>query len=165
MALRTDAYYRNLVDEWLRKVGVTEPPVPMAELPGRLGIPVRQLGFPSWFSGAVIAEDGLPVILLNAASPEHTRRRTLGHLLAHFLIVLDDPENGFPRHDQTGQRRADLMAEEFLLPEYLVRDQAGKWFNDHRYLARLFGVQEPEMLEKLRELGVIKSRGSIFWDY
>jgi len=47
----------------------------------------------------------------------------------------------------------------------LVRDQAAKWFNDHRYLARLFGVPEQRMLDKLRDLGIVKSHGSIFWDY
>lgn len=165
MALRTDAYYRSLVTAWLQKVGVFEPPVPVDELPGRLGVPVRQLGFPSWFSGAIIAEDGLPVLLVNAARDEQARRHTLGHLISHFLVVLDDPENGFPRREADGHRRADIMADELLLPEYLVRDQAAKWFNDHRYLARLFGVPENKMLDRLRELGVIKDRGSIYWDY
>lgn len=165
MALHTDAYYRSLVDEWLQRVGVAEPPVPVDDLPSRLAVPVRRLRLPQWFSGAVISEDGLPVLLLNEARDDQSRRLALGHMLSHFLIVLDDPDIGFPRRDTEGHRRADVMAEEILLPEYLVRDQARKWFNDHRYLARLFGVPEPRMLDRLRELGIVKSRSNIYWDY
>jgi hypothetical protein len=46
----------------------------------------------------------------------------------------------------------------------MVKEQARKWFNDYRYLARLFGVTEGEMLSKMRMLGLIKSHG-IMWDY
>jgi len=165
VALHTDAYYRRLVDEWLQRVGVIEPPVPVHELPARLGVPVRRLSFPKWFKGAVIAEDGMPVILLNTANDELSLRLTLGHMLGHFLVVLDAPDTGFPRGEAGGEHQADVMSDELLLPEHLVRDQAAKWFNDHRYLARLFGVPEQRMLDKLRDLGIVKSHGSIFWDY
>ena len=46
----------------------------------------------------------------------------------------------------------------------MVVEQARKWFNDYRYLARLFGVSESDMMEKMRDLGLIKSRG-VVWDY
>jgi hypothetical protein len=50
------------------------------------------------------------------------------------------------------------------MPEYLVREQAGKWFNDYRYLARLFGVSESDMMAKMRDLGLMKAHG-MSWDY
>jgi hypothetical protein len=56
------------------------------------------------------------------------------------------------------------MADEFEMPAFLVRDQAQKWFNDYRYLAGLFAVDENRMFERMRDLGLIKSYG-ILWDY
>jgi hypothetical protein len=38
------------------------------------------------------------------------------------------------------------------------------WFNDYRYLSRLFGVPEGTMLERMRELHLVKNQG-IMWDY
>lgn len=130
----------------------------------RYCIPVRYVNFPSFFSGATIYEDGLPVILINAAKDEMVRRRALAHMLAHVLIVLDDPSEGYPRNRDTEHRSADTVAEELVVPEFMVRDQAAKWFNDHRYLARLFGVSENDMMKKMLDLGIIKQRG-ILWDY
>jgi Zn-dependent peptidase ImmA (M78 family) len=162
--LRTDSYYRQLVNDHLKQSGVTEPPVSLDEVAARLGAPLLSVSFPAWFSGAIVVEDGMPVILLNTASSPEGRRAALGHLLSHLLMRIDDSGASYPRGDEPDHRVADLMSEEFVMPTYLVHEQARKWFNDYRYLARLFGVSETEMLEKMREMGLIKSRGMI-WDY
>jgi Zn-dependent peptidase ImmA (M78 family) len=65
---------------------------------------------------------------------------------------------------QPDHRLSEIMAEEFVMPEYLVREQAAKWFNDYRYLARLFGVSESDMMARMRDMGLIKARG-VVWDY
>jgi Zn-dependent peptidase ImmA (M78 family) len=162
--LRTDSYYRQLVDDHLKKSGVDDPPVSPDDVADRLGVPLLAVSFPPWFTGAIMIEDGMPVILLNAVSSAEGRRDALGHMLAHILMRIDDPDAPYPRGEQPGHRVADLMSEEFVMPTYLVHDQARKWFNDYRYLARLFGVSETAMLEKMRDMGLIKSRGMI-WDY
>lgn len=164
MPLHSDSYYKRIADDALRQAAIEEPPVPLEALAERLGIPVRFTTLPLFFGGAIIAEDGMPVALVNQARTEDERRRTLAHLLGHVLVVLADPDVGYPRSTTADHREADLAAGELLLPEFLVRDQAQKWFNDHRYLARLFGVTEGEMTARMRELGIIKARG-VLWDY
>ncbi|MBN2248299.1 MAG: ImmA/IrrE family metallo-endopeptidase [Coriobacteriia bacterium] len=164
MSLRSDAYYRQLVENELRAAGITEPPVAMEVVAGHLGIPVRSIPLPLWFTAALIYEDGLPAILLNASRPLLVRQAGLGHVIGHILVVLDDPDATYPRNREDQHRVAEMMAAEFMTPGYLVRDQAQKWFNDYRYLAGLFGVPESRMFEAMRDLGLIKSRG-VVWDY
>lgn len=164
MALRSDAYFRRLAQDALRQVGNVEPPVPVEVLAEQYGIPVRQVPMPSFFHGATIHEDGLPVIIINSSKDEYVRRSTLAHMVGHVLIVLDDPEYRFPRNTKLEHPEADIIAEELMTPATLVIDQAQKWFNDHRYLARLFGVSEQEMMDRMRDLGIIQARG-IMWDY
>lgn len=164
MPLHSAAYYRRLAGDALEKAGVDEPPVPLEAVAARFGVPVRPVSLPSFFSGAAVNEDGLPVLLINVARSEEHQRRTLAHLIGHMLLVLDDPAGTYPRNTAAEHQEADVVAAELVLPEPLVRDQALKWFNDHRYLARLFGVTEGEMVARMQELGLIKQRG-ILWDY
>ena len=85
-------------------------------------------------------------------------------MLGHILLLLDDSSNAFPRgtgdHDD-----ADLVAHELTMPSTMVLEQSRLWFNDFRYLARLFGVGEAAMLERMRELGIVNHQQGIRWDY
>lgn len=164
VTLRDAAYYRRLVETELRSAGFDEPPVAVEVVAAHLGVPVRALQLPLWFTAALIYEDGMPAILLNASRPLAVRRAGLGHLLGHMLLVLADSSAKFPRDTQEQHSEAELMSAEFVMPEYMVRDQAQKWFNDYRYLAGLFGVTEVQMFEAMRELGLIKSKG-VLWEY
>ena len=163
MALYTVSYYLELVDRTLAEASVTEPPVDLAPVAGRLGLPILAVLLPRTFRGALVYEDGMPVAVVNDALSKANRRDTLAHLVAHILIRLDQPNAPYPGADPD-HRLADAMAEEFRLPRSLVMDQAGRWFNDYRYLARLFAVSEGEMLSRMRELGLVKHPGSL-WDY
>ena len=78
--------------------------------------------------------------------------------------MIDDASAGYPKDSLTHHRDAELIADEIETPSFMVIDQAQKWFNDYRYLARLFGVSEKRMLEKMTGLGIIKNRG-LMWDY
>lgn len=163
MALRTDAYYRQLAQDALRKTGAEEPPIAVEAVAAGLGVPVYHTRLPSWFSGAMVYEDGMPVIMLNDAIGDVAVRRTLGHLIGHILVVLEEPGATYPRKGPD-HHVADVVAGEMALPTYMVDEQAKKWFNDYRYLARLFGVPESDMLEKMRTMGLIKQRDTL-WDY
>ncbi len=164
MPLKTDIHYRRLAGEALSRAGIAEPPIPLDALAKHYGIPTRSFTLPTFFSGAIINEDGLPVILLNADKDEAVQRQTLAHLLAHVLILFDDPTEAFPRNARLDHREADIVAEELVAPSDMILDQASKWFNDYRYLARLFGVSEAEMMRRMLDMGIIKQRG-IIWDY
>lgn len=164
MPLRTDSYYRNLAEKALKEAGVDEPPVPIEDMARQLGIPIRDVRLPGFFGGATINEDGLPVILINTAKDEHVRRKILAHMIGHMIVLLGDPNGSYARDAVEEHTDADTVADELLTPAYLIHDQAQKWFNDYRYLARLFGVTENEMMKKMLDMGIIKQRG-IHWDY
>ena len=164
MSLRTEAYYRAVATEALGSLRCEEPPVPIDALVSALGIPVRAVSLPDFFTGALVYEDGLPVIVLNWSKPEPERRVALAHMLGHVLLVLHGEGESFPR-DQGDHRGADLVASELMLPTQMVAEQARLWFNDFRYLARLFGVSEEQMLERMRQMGLISGPQGVVWDY
>jgi Zn-dependent peptidase ImmA (M78 family) len=164
VSLRTDAYYKTIASSALRQSGIVEPPVAIESVAGRFGIPVKLVHMPAFFSGAMVYEDGMPTIVLNSVLDDNAKRRYLAHLLSHVLLVLEDPETGYPRNQEFVHKEADIVADELLLPADMVAEQAGKWFNDYRYLARLFGVTEHEMLVKMGRLGLMRAR-SVVWDY
>jgi hypothetical protein len=161
--LRTEAYFRQVAEDALTLVGVSEPPVPIEDVVASLCIPVRPVNLPPFFTAATIYEDGLPVMVINATRPEIERRRALAHMVGHVLLLLADESDTFPRYDPD-HSEADKVARELIMPTSLVIEQAQTWFNDFRYLARLFGVTEGAMLERLRELHLVRNRG-IMWDY
>jgi Zn-dependent peptidase ImmA (M78 family) len=163
VALRTEAYYRTIAAEVVNRLGIVEPPVPVEQIAEHLGVPVRHVTLPSFFAGSIVYEDGLPVILLNTAREAGVQRRTLAHLVGHILMVMHEVE-GYPRDSVAEHAGAEAAARELVMPSAMVMDQARKWFNDYRYLARLFGVPENEMMEKMLDMGIIQQRG-ILWDY
>lgn len=164
MSLHTDAYYRALAEDVIKKAGIEEPPVPIDEIATFLGVPIMRLDLPAWFTAALIYEDGMPNVLLNTVKEPVTQRAGLGHVLGHLLILLADVSESFPKGSSHDHHEADVIAEALEVPESMVRDQAQKWFNDYRYLARLFGVTENRMLDRMQQMGIIKKRG-IIWDY
>lgn len=164
MAVQNEPYYRRLVEKQLRLAGFEEPPVAIESVAEHLGVPIREFALPLWFTAALIYEDGMPSVLLNSARPIAVRRAGLAHLIGHILLVTDTPGAHYPRDSVAQHAEADFIAEEFETPEFMVRDQAQKWFNDYRYLAGLFGVTEARMFEAMRNLGIIKSKG-VIWEY
>jgi Zn-dependent peptidase ImmA (M78 family) len=164
MSLRTDAYYRDVAAGALERVGCAEPPIPIDEIVASLGIPVRPVNLPQFFTSAAVYEDGLPVFIVNWAKSEQERRLAIAHMLGHVLLVLAGEGNTYPR-ESGDHRDADLVARELMLPAAMVIDQARLWFNDYRYLARLFGVGEEQMLERMRDMGMIKGPQGVMWDY
>ena len=164
MTPQNEAYYRRIAEEALAVAGVTDPPVPVADIVASLHIPVLPVNLPQFFTAAIIAEDGAPVLVVNYAKPEHERRRALAHMLGHVLLTQAGVEGGYPR-EISDHREADLVAHEITMPMVMVIDQSRLWFNDYRYLARLFGVGEGAMLERMRELGIVEDQQPVRWNY
>lgn len=159
-----EAYYRALGERAVHAAGITEPPVSPNEIARHLGVPVLAAELPMWCTGALISEDGMPLILINGAREPYTQNTGVAHFLGHLLVLLDDPMAGYPGAAQPAHTAADVVGDELELPGFMVRDQAQKWFNDHRYLAGLFGVTEKRMFARMQALGLVRSRG-ITWDY
>lgn len=164
MALRTEQYYRKIAEDAIADVGCIEPPVPIAEIVAALSIPVRAVNLPTFFTAATIYEDGLPVMVVNSARPEIERRRALAHMAGHVLLVLADSADSYPRAEGS-HKEADLVARDLMMPTTMVLEQARTWFNDFRYLSRLFGVTEGTMLERMRELGLVRNQNGAIWDF
>jgi Zn-dependent peptidase ImmA (M78 family) len=161
--LKTDAYFKTIAETALRQTGITEPPVQVEAVAAHFGIPVRLVRLPAFFFGATMSEDGLPVIVLNDGFDDVSRQRTLAHLIAHVLLLMDDPNSSYPR-DTHVHHEAEVVATELVTPAWMVIEQSAKWFNDYRYLARLFGVSEAEMTTRMQALGLLKPHG-LAWDY
>ena len=164
MPVKTDSYYRKVADEALARAGVSDPPVPVSFVIEAMGIPVVPVNLPLFYTAATIELDGMPVMVVNFAQPEYQRREALAHMLGHVLLRFDDPDNPYPR-DTGSHDEADALAREITMPSTMVVDQSRLWFNDFRYLARLFGVGEAAMLERMRELGIVNNQQGIRWDY
>lgn len=163
MPLRTEQFYRRIAEDAIASIGVLEPPVPIDEIVASLCIPVRPVNLPGFFTAATIYQDGLPIMVVNHARPEIDRRLALAHMVAHVLLLLADASSGYPR-DKGDHTEAEMVARELMMPTSMVIDQARTWFNDYRYLSRLFGVSEATMLERMRDLGLIKNQGLV-WDF
>jgi len=164
VTLRTQAYYRRVAEEALAQAGVTDPPVPITRIIENLGIPVVPVNLPQFFTAATVYEDGLPTMIVNFARAEHERQSALAHMLGHVLLLMDDSANTFPR-DSADHSEAEHIAHELMMPAVMMVEQSRLWFNDYRYLARLFGVGEGAMLERMRELGIVGDQQGIRWDY
>ena len=163
MKLTTDAYFRQVAQDALALVGVSEPPVPIEDVIASLCIPVRRVNLPQFFTAATIHTDGLPVMVVNSARPEVAQRDALAHMLGHVLLLLADEDEAFPRQS-SDHDAADKLALELIMPADLVVEQSRMWFNDYRYLARLFAVSEGAMLDRMRGLSLVKKQG-IIWDF
>jgi Zn-dependent peptidase ImmA (M78 family) len=161
--LKTEAYFKRLAEDAIAIVGVVEPPVPIEDVVASLCIPLRVVNLPTFFTAATIYEDGLPVMVVNQNRPELARRLAIAHMLGHVLLLLDDSDEAFPRSNPD-HTAAEKLGRELLMPTGLVHEQAMMWFNDYRYLSRLFGVTEAQMLDRMRELLLIKNQG-ITWDF
>lgn len=164
MSLRTEAYYRAIAADALARIGCDEPPIPIDTLVAALGIPVRPVNLPQFFTGAIVYEDGLPVMVINWARPEIDRRRALAHMLGEVLLVLNGDGNTYPRNTRD-HSEAEQVALEIMLPSKMVIEQARLWFNDYRYLARLFGVEEESMLRRMQDMGLVRGPEGVVWDY
>ena len=163
MKLTTDAYIKQIARDALGVIGVSEPPVPIDDVVASLCIPVRAVDLPPFFTAATVYEDGLPVMVVNSARPAVAQRDALAHMLGHILLLLADETEAFPRRS-CDHTVADKLAHELIMPADLVLEQSHVWFNDYRYLSRLFGVSEGTMLDRMRELGLVKNHG-IAWNY
>jgi Zn-dependent peptidase ImmA (M78 family) len=156
VAIYSDSYYRKQAEELVRECGVQEAPVDTRSIAEHLGIEIVELTMPTWFFGVLMRVEGEPYIVLNRAMPEHRKRFTIGHEVAHYRLHTGEFAYMKNCKRESYHREADIFAAELCMPSYLLRKEAPRWFNDYRYLAKLFGVSETAMVRKLQELGILR---------
>lgn len=152
----SDSYYRKQAEDLVQACGVSGPPVDVVAIAAKMGIEIMELSLPSWFFGVLMRVEGDPYIVLNKTMPDHRKRFTIGHELAHY--VLHNEAFAYMKNCKREHfhREADIFAAELCMPTFLVAREAEAWFNDYRFLAKMFGVGETAMVRKLQEIGLLR---------
>lgn len=163
MALYTYKHVREKADELIEKFGYSEPPVDVRSIAMGLGIKIVELSLPFWFSGGLVLLDGQYYIALNKGLTSTQKMLTIAHEIAHHQMEHHDMSYSKNSRTPFCHVEADVFAQELCMPSVLVRREAGRWFKDHRFLARLFGVDEKAMIQRMEELELLPRRRYV-WD-
>ena len=157
MAIYTNAYYRDQAKRVIEEFNFKEPPIDLVKITTEMKIEIVEMTLPSWFFGVLLNIDNEYYITLNKAMPDYRKKFTLAHEIAHYY--LHGEELAYMKNCKRDyfHREADVYAAELCMPTFIVKKEANKWFNDWRYLAKLFGVSEEAMVRKLQELGILKA--------
>lgn len=162
MPLYSHRFIREQAEKLLHQVGFDEPPIDVRKIAGKLGIEIVELSLPTWFFGALMQVENDHYIVLNKIMPEPTKVFTISHELAHHQMHPGEICYMKNRLRPYFHREADIFAAELCMPSNLVRREARKWFNDFKFLAKLFNVTETAMIRKLEELELIP-KGHYAW--
>lgn len=154
--LYTYWYIRKQADELLEKLKVEGPPVDVKLIAQKLGIEVVEMTLPTWFFGTLLNIKGSYYIVVNRLMPETRKKFTLAHEIAHY--ALHGEQLCYMKNCKRDyyHREADAFAAELCMPSVMVKREARNWFNDYKFLARIFEVGEVAMVRKMQELGLIK---------
>ncbi len=158
MALVTYVQYRRQAEELIKGLGLNEPPIDVRKVADGLKIEIIEMTLPSWFFGVLVNLHDDFYITLNKAMPEHRKNFTIAHEIAHHQLHGD--ELAYMKNSKRDyfHREADVFAAELCMPTLIVREEAKKWNNDFRWLAKTFSVSETAMVRKLQELGILKGK-------
>lgn len=157
MALVTYVEFRQKAEKLVQKFGFDGPPVDVRKIADGLGIEIIEMTLPSWFFGVLVNLKGDFYIALNKGMPEHRKNFTLAHEIAHHQLHGDELAYMKNCKRDYFHREADVFAAELCMPTFLVKDEARKWYNDYRWLAKEFAVSETAMVRKLQEVGILKN--------
>lgn len=162
MPLYSHKQIREKAEKLLRQFGMDEPPIDVRKLTKLLGIEIVELSLPTWFFGALMQVENDNYIVLNKIMPEPTKVFTISHELAHHQIHPGEICYMKNRLRPYFHREADVFAAELCMPSWLVKREARKWFNDYKFLAKIFNVPETAMIRKLEELALVP-KGYYAW--
>ena len=157
MALVTYVQHRRQAEALIKEFGFGQPPVDLRGIAKGLNIEIVEMTLPSWFFGVLVNLEDDFYIALNKGMPDHRKNFTLAHEIAHHQ--LHGNELAYMKNCKRDyfHREADVYAAELCMPTFMVKDEARKWFNDYRWLARQFAVSETAMVRRLQELGILRN--------
>lgn len=164
MPIYTYGYIKDKALALINDLNITEPPVDVREIASRLGIEIVEMSTDTWFYGALTKYNNDYYIVLNKMMPETRKRFTISHELGHYLLHSQDIAYQRRPDKEHYHKEADMFAAELCIPTPMIKHEAPKWFNDHKYLADLFMVSEPLMVKKMEDLNLIP-KGKFNWVY
>lgn len=156
MALVTYAQYRRQAETLIKELDCGGPPVEVRRIAECLEIEIVEMTLPNWFFGVLINMQDDFYIALNKGMPDHRKNFTIAHEIAHHQLHTGDLAYMKNCKRDYFHREADVFAAELCMPTSMVKSEAGKWYNDYRWLAQLFSVSETAMVRKMQEIGLLK---------
>jgi Zn-dependent peptidase ImmA (M78 family) len=154
--LYTHWYLRKQAGKLIEESGADSPPINLAGIAGKLGIEIIEMTLPTWFFGTLLNIQGSYYIVVNRLMPETRKRFTLAHEIAHYALHEDKLCYMKNCKRDYFHREADAFAAELCMPSEMVKKEARAWFNDYKFLARIFNVSEVAMVRKMQEIGLIQ---------
>ena len=164
MPIYTHLYIKDQANVLIEELKIADPPINVREIAGKLGIEIIEMSNDSWFYGMLTRYDEDFYIVINKLMPETQKRYAIAHELGHLRLHNQELEYQRRPDKEYHHREADVFALELCIPTRLIQREAFSWFNDHKFLANLFGVSEPLMVKKMEELQLIP-KGKFSWLY
>jgi len=164
MPIYTHKHIKDEAYSIIKEFGIEEPPIDVRDIAGRLGIEIMEMSTDSWFYGMLTRYHDDFYIVVNKMMPETRKRFAIAHEIGHHK--LHNQDLGYQRSPDKEHyhQEADVFALELCIPTPLIKREARNWFNDHKFLANLFGVSEALMIKKMEELSLIP-KGKFAWNY
>lgn len=164
MSIYTHRYIKEQANSLIEQFKIDEPPVDVREIAKGLNVEIMEMSTDSWFYGMLTRYHDDLYIVVNKMMPESRKRFAIAHEIGHLQLHKDD--FGYQRSPDKDHyhREADVFALELCIPTPLLKREAYNWFNDHKYLAHLFGTSEALMIKKMEELKLIP-KGKFNWNY
>ncbi len=156
------SYAESMAIETLDLCNVTEPPVPVEKIAGKLGYPVFLATFPDDEVAGFLEIGNQKRIVVNASHAPTRRAFTIAHEIGHAQLhakeLADDPDIAVLYRRPIGgetdpiEQEANYFAANLLVPEHLL----SKFYNydvSDSQNAAVFGVSLEVLTHRLRSTG------------
>lgn len=164
MPIYTHQYIKDQAQAIIEEFAIVELPIDVREIARRLGIDIIEMSVDGWFYGMLTRYSEDLYIVVNKMMPETRKRFAIAHEIGHYQLHNRDLSYQRSPDKEHYHREADVFALELCVPTPFIKREAYNWFNDHKFLANLFGVSEALMVKKMEDLDLIP-KGKFNWNY
>ena len=153
----TNKYIESVATKALQSVDCKQPPVPLEEIVGKMGLKIVEFDFHEGISAVLKPEHN--VIGVNKNHHPVRKRFSVAHELGHFLLghgdgqEIIDEEFGKPFPQET---EANAFASALLMPAKWIKDSVAKKGLDLEELAKTYEVSKQALTIRLLALNLIK---------
>jgi Zn-dependent peptidase ImmA (M78 family) len=164
---------RKIVEDVLKKTGITQPPVSVETIAKQINLRVRFEPFDGNLSGCIVRQGGEVTIGINSFHHKNRQRFTLAHEIGHFFlhkgeeIIVDRSfrvnlrDSEAAKAESPEEIEANYFAAELLMPtKFLLKDLDGKAIDiesdeDIRELSSRYHVSSQALSYRLTNLGYL----------